>query len=248
MEITSGADSQSVQRVLILAPHPDDEAIGCGGTIRTLTSQGVRCDVLFMTGGEKSHLPRPGQASDRKSALQAKRRMADESSKILGICELFYMGGTDGELFLELHRFETIVELVYRNRYQRIFCPWAHDTHSDHAATFEMLNRALWLLDDCPSIWLYEVWNPLVANRVVSIDDFIDSKVAAVEAYRQGVYDVDYSTSFIALARYRSLLLRSAQHAEAFLVVSKSQMAALGRWNAFTRPVLVAPPHPVLET
>ena len=40
---------------LIIAPHPDDETIGCSGLIQQLISKGQRVDVIYMTGGGKSH-------------------------------------------------------------------------------------------------------------------------------------------------------------------------------------------------
>jgi hypothetical protein len=43
------------KRVVIIAPHPDDEAIGCGGLIQTLVERGTSPHVIILTGGEGSH-------------------------------------------------------------------------------------------------------------------------------------------------------------------------------------------------
>ncbi len=229
VQVHEGFALSGVERVLVLAPHPDDEAIGCGGTIRALTSAGVRCDVLFMTVGEKSFVSGGGESVDFATAARAKRGMAYESCNILGVSEVFYLGGSDGELHEQLWRWEQLVELVNRNSYQRIFCPWAHDTHSDHAATFRILEKAIPHFTNETSFWLYEVWSPLIANQVVPVDETIEAKMLAISVYQHRGETVDYATHFLGLSRYRSLLLKTSRHAEAFMVATAAQMVGMSR-------------------
>jgi N-acetylglucosamine malate deacetylase 1 len=243
VQVKEGFGKEGLERVLVLAPHPDDEAIGCGGTIRALTSAGVRCDVLFMTVGEKSYMPQSPTPISFAKAARAKKGMAYEACNILGVSEVFYLGGSDGELHEQLWRWEQLVEIVNRNVYQRIFCPWAHDTHSDHAATFRILEKAAPHFNQEASFWFYEVWSPLVANQVVGVDQTIDAKMRAIAVYEESCEDVDYVSHFLGLSRYRSLLLKSSKYAEAFLVATPSQFAGISRGSGVSEGIFPRAPH-----
>ncbi len=171
-----GLELAGLESVLVLAPHPDDESIGCGGTLRALTRAGVGCDVLLH------------ESIDKVSA---------------------------------------IVDLIKGGKYQRIFCPWVHDAHPDHAVTFRMLQLALQNIESSPEVWLYEVWSPLIANRVVPIDDTMGAKIKAISMYQDKHEPTDYVWRFLGLAKYRSLLARSSSFAEAFLALDKAMFLAL---------------------
>ena len=63
----------------------------------------------------------------------------------------------------------------------------------------------------------------MLANRIVNIDAFIEQKIAAIRCYDSQVSTgIDYAEKFRALAQYRSLLLPTAGHCEAFLVGDKA--------------------------
>lgn len=63
--------------VLIVAAHPDDEALGCGGTLARLSASGIQAHVLFMTDGVSS---RPGSTDQN-----ARRQAAASAAEILGL-------------------------------------------------------------------------------------------------------------------------------------------------------------------
>ncbi len=64
------------KNILVLAPHPDDESLGCGGTIKLLTQAGMQVDVLLMTRGENG-LDAPGHQPADEHEQQAARREAE---------------------------------------------------------------------------------------------------------------------------------------------------------------------------
>src|SRR5215203_5449897 len=72
--------------VLVLAPHPDDEAIGCGGTLIRHAKQGDRVTAVFLTSGELGlkHL-----APDL--AWSIREREAQEAARVLGLADLRFL-------------------------------------------------------------------------------------------------------------------------------------------------------------
>ena len=47
------------EKILVLAPHPDDETLGCGGTIRLLRKAKKQVKVIFLTSGDKADMTHP---------------------------------------------------------------------------------------------------------------------------------------------------------------------------------------------
>src|SRR5688500_10110082 len=76
--------------VLVLAPHPDDEAIGCGGTIARHTARGDRVSVVFLTSGELGlkHLP-------REEAWGIREGEAGRAAAVLGISSVEFLHRPD---------------------------------------------------------------------------------------------------------------------------------------------------------
>jgi LmbE family N-acetylglucosaminyl deacetylase len=83
------------RRVLVVAPHPDDESLGCGGLIATLAWKGAAFRFVFVTDGGASHRhsqswPRPRLAARREAeATEALRRLGvgAETRLFLGLAD-----------------------------------------------------------------------------------------------------------------------------------------------------------------
>src|SRR5258708_33475374 len=76
--------------VLVIAPHPDDESIGCGGALRLHAVRGDRVVAVFLTSGELGlkHLP-------QEKARQIREREARAAAKILGLAGVSFMRRPD---------------------------------------------------------------------------------------------------------------------------------------------------------
>ena len=61
------------KRVLVIAPHPDDEVLGCGGIIKRLTDSGIRVTVLVASRGKEKLYSKERILNVRKQALEAHR-------------------------------------------------------------------------------------------------------------------------------------------------------------------------------
>jgi LmbE family N-acetylglucosaminyl deacetylase len=213
----------------VLAPHPDDETFGCGGTIRLLSDGGTAVDVAFLTRGEL------GDLSAHQSPPQVRNELADRRSRearaacnVLGVRDVFFLDGADLRV-REQPQLATAIAQLFRNRpYQRVFCPWADDAHEDHRATFAWLRRAVKEGATPSQFWLYEVWKPLAANTFVPIDGTMDHKLRAIDQYPSQLTQMNYREAFLGLASYRSLFSPPSKFAEAFLVCDRAALLAFG--------------------
>lgn len=208
---------QSSQNALVLAPHPDDESLGCGGTIKLITTAGGVVDVLFMTRGENGFPPgvTPTDA-DRMRLAERREAEARAACERLGVRRVAFLNGIDGSLGDCPSFSGSILAALRDGNYQSVFCPWPYDRHGDHRVTYRMLHHALSVLRRSIDVWLYEVWTPLEPNFMVAIDAQLDAKMHAFEAHESQAAALKYADAFRGLARYRALSCPPATAAEAF--------------------------------
>lgn len=209
---------------LVLAPHPDDESFGCGGMIRRMTMSKARVDVAFLTRGEQGN--EEGLATHCRQLELAQRRSTEalNACEILGVSNVLFLDGHDGQLSQQPHLRTAVLRLLQERSYRTVFCPWPGESHPDHAMTYHFLKAALAEYSSEVEVWLYEVWSPLTPNMVVPIDSAIEAKCAAMRAHASQLELADYVTAFRALAQYRSLRFPSSRHAEAFFVCQGSEL------------------------
>ena len=210
---------------LVLAPHPDDETFGCGGTLAHLASRGAHVDVAFMTRGEMG-FETQGQAnpSSQQNLGEQRIREARVACGLLGVSEPLFLDGQDSRLAQQPELIQQIINLLHKGKYQRIFCPWPGDSHIDHVATYQLMRQAVVSSQWVGDVWLYEIWSPLRPNLVLPIDKTIGHKLAAAGAYQSQLSVLDYRTAFQGLASYRSLFCAPAQFAEAFFTCDSTSL------------------------
>jgi len=208
------------KNILVLAPHPDDESLGCGGTIKLLAQAGMQVDVILMTRGENG-MDAPGQQPAAVHEQLANRREGEARAAcaVLGVRDVQFLPGIDGGLMHQPHLVQQLAALMQMGNYQRIFAPWYGEAHPDHVATFRLLQRALAEAALRPAIWLYEVWTPLPPTDHVPIDATMAAKRAAIEKHRSQLDCLDYLGAFVGLAAYRALACPPSKYAEAFLTM-----------------------------
>lgn len=152
-------DAELVAKTLVFAPHPDDETLGCGGTLLLKRARGAEVGVAFLTDGSKSHpalVPAETLANQRRlEALEACQR--------LGISEgsVTWMGFPDGELSAhEDAATARVVELLTAWRPHLVFAPYPVSEHPDHVTTERVVREALRraALDGPVTLLEYPIW------------------------------------------------------------------------------------------
>ena len=147
---------------LILAPHPDDESLGCGGLIALLSAKKISVSVVVSTDGTKSH---PKSKKFPAAKLAALRKMEVKTAlKILGVKEdkIYFLEGKDAALpgkgekgFHKLA--DKLADILTVVDPQLVLVPYQLDPHRDHRATWQLLNEILENNTEV-KVWEYLIW------------------------------------------------------------------------------------------
>jgi N-acetylglucosamine malate deacetylase 1 len=214
-------DLAAARRVLVIAPHPDDETLGCGGTLARLAPT---CDIhlLQVTNGDG------GGGLPAQTAAIRKGEMA-EAARTLGIANpVLHLDEQDGS-FDDSPAFRSaLASVVDRLQPNWVFLPWLHDTHRDHARIAAASSRVLGR-SGVESLLYYETWTPVPATHVVDITETLETKKAALLCHRTALQYGNYLDGILGLNAYRALYLpaKEKRWAEAFAVTA-------ARRNRFT--------------
>lgn len=129
---------ENVAKVLVLAPHPDDDILGCGGTIAHYCKKKDDVSVVFITSGEK------GSKKINKTELAAIREQeALAAEKALGCSTCIFLRCKDGQVNKEIQVKKKLEELINKLCPDYIYIPHAQDDHKDHIATHMFIVQVL---------------------------------------------------------------------------------------------------------
>ncbi|MDW8034148.1 MAG: PIG-L family deacetylase [Nitrososphaerota archaeon] len=221
-----------MKNVCVFSPHPDDDLIGCGGSMYKHVKHGNKVTVVYMTSGEA------GSVKYKKEELRKIREMeAKNATKILGIDDLIFLRNPDGALEYNEENIRKLVEIIRNKRPQIVYIPHEKDSHKDHIATnrlvVESVRRAgmlsLNLYRGCPwlveTILCYEVWTPLQDfSFVEDITEVIDLKIKALREHKSALAEVKYDEAIQSLNRYRGIMTGKGKYCECFQLLSKGRI------------------------
>ena len=212
------------QSVLVVAPHPDDEAMGCAGVILRHVAASDRVGIVIATDGRRS------KAIDDPDAMAAARRLeAARASELLGVERLEWLGLPEGDWSVE-----TLVlrlrKLLEQARPDIVYAPSRVDFHPEHLAVAHAL--ALALIGAGVShtrVRVYQVQVPLTSRLVNLVADVSDL------APRYEAVMKSYSSQSVSLAcgyrgrRYASRMYGLGQAVEEFWELDAASYAFLHR-------------------
>ena len=149
--------------VLVMAPHPDDESLGCGGTLARLRQLGYPVHVLFVSDGTLSH---PNSASYPAPKLRDLRETeAREALKILGVAAeaCTFMRLPDRRIPTQdepgfADAVAVVMALLNQLKPVALLMPWQRDPHPDHRACWQIGQRAAQKVTVQPRILEYLIW------------------------------------------------------------------------------------------
>jgi glycosyltransferase involved in cell wall biosynthesis/LmbE family N-acetylglucosaminyl deacetylase/uncharacterized coiled-coil protein SlyX len=206
------------KRVLVLAPHPDDETFGCGGSLALHAGAGDPVKVVFLTGGSR------GDSSgtvDQQTYLQIREEEARRACSRLGVYDLEFWGCEDRKLAECPGVLSRIIGLLDDYRPGLVYAPSALEFHPDHRATASLLCEAIKKCRLTFQVAFYEVNQPVKVNCLVDITPVLETKSSACDAYASQLRERPYKDVCLGLNRFRCLTLSgTATHAEGFSLCS----------------------------
>lgn len=152
-------------KVLIVAPHPDDEVLGCSGLIQRLLNKGKQVDVAILSGGGKSHA---GCCEiDESTLIGSRRNLSRKAAKILGLPleNLHFLDYPDGSIVFDCSETDRLKKLIETLQPKVIFVPHKGEGWSDHLEAGRIVQKLVGEMADvllyeyCVWFWYYNVWN-----------------------------------------------------------------------------------------
>lgn len=220
------------RRILIIAAHPDDEVLGCGGTIAKYAKAGSKIYCLFLGKGKSSRF----EIKNNKAIKKEQKFLIKETQKaaeIIGISKIFFADFPDQKYdTIPLVKIIKAIEKIKNKiKPEIIFTHHFGDLNLDHRITFKAVLDVCNLKKDetVNKIYSFEVpssteWSPnlpFLPNFFVDIKETIDNKIEALKSYRSELREYPHPRSLKsveAIAQKRGAEINK-EFAEAFELI-----------------------------
>lgn len=203
-------DLTQAKRVLVFSPHPDDETLGCGGTLARLAKMCPVKVVLVTDGSGAGGLP--AGASEVRQA-EFVRALA-----LLGVTDSIQFKQPDGHFEGSAELALRVLALLDDFQPDWVFLPSPLDYHRDHVRIAAFLEPMCRRAASITQLVFYEIWAPVPATHVVDITEQADLKKRALAEHATAMVCGDYLRAVNGLNSYRGLYLGQGRLAEAFWV------------------------------
>lgn len=195
---------EAVKSILVLAPHQDDEAIGCGGALLLAAKSGVSLNVVYVTDGSQSKSKRKKGVTDEIRRREARQVCSELGA---GIHELNISNLDPRPTVADI---DQLSALIHELKPEVVMVPWLLDSPPKH----RMVNHMLWLanrrrpLPEC-EVWGYQVHNTPFANGYVDITGVAEEKRGLLQHYHSQNDYCRYDHLAMGLAAWNAHLLGS---------------------------------------
>lgn len=199
------------KKVLAIAPHPDDESVGCGGSLAAHAAAGGIVEILYCTSDGQ---PRDGEAQ--------------RAAGVLGASHAASLGYAVGTLESQKELPKKLAEALDERKPDVMCVPFVIDNHADHRALNLALIEAAKIRKFDMMVYAYPVWLPLYPNVLIDIGGTWEKKKEAIACYASQTATRDYAAMAGSLAQYWAAVKgRELTHAESFYRASFGEYVLL---------------------
>jgi len=218
------------RRILVIAPHPDDETLGAGGTLLKMKDMGYETFWVIFTKATEEIKP--------KEWLQKREKEIKLVAKEYGFSDVFELGFTTTRLdmYPMTDLVESISKIIKKVKPAIVFLNHPYDIHSDHRVVFQACASALksFRADFVNEIFCYETLSEteqgsmfkeqmFLPNTYVDITRYFEKKREIMSIYESEIDNAPFPRSFgvmEALARLRGSFM-GTEFAEAFVMLRR---------------------------
>jgi LmbE family N-acetylglucosaminyl deacetylase len=200
-----------MKKILVVAAHPDDEILGCGGTIKRLIDDGNEAYSLILSDGTTSRHNKI--TTQVKGEIDQRLKQSLEAAKIIGYKDSFFCQFPDNSFDKKslLQIVKAIEKYIRLLNPSTIFTHHYGDLNIDHQMTFEAVQTATRPMLQCSvnEIYCFETfssteWNfissaKFIPNYFVNIESTLQSKLEAMKCYKSELRDYPHPRSIEAL-------------------------------------------------
>ncbi|MBF0489162.1 MAG: PIG-L family deacetylase [Candidatus Omnitrophica bacterium] len=217
-----------MQKILVVSVHPDDETLGCAGTLLRLRSQGAQISWLILT--------QMGKDKFSKETIEGRSKEIQVVSKIYGMNDVKVLRfETTNLVQVPLNDLvQEISEVVNQLQPDTVFIPNRSDAHSDHRRAFEALSVLVkgFRYPYIKNVLMYETISEtefapalpekiFIPNMFVEVTHFIQKKIEIMRIYSSELGQHPFPRSernILALATFRGATA-NVEYAESFMVL-----------------------------
>ncbi|OPX20844.1 MAG: hypothetical protein BZ151_01880, partial [Desulfobacca sp. 4484_104] len=207
-------------KVLILAPHPDDEVFGCAGAVIRHVESGDPVQVIIVSDG--GYL----ESESRDEYVRTRRQESIRAGNLLGYVPEFW-DIPDREVAYGEKLIARIGEVIDTKDIDLVYAPSVTEIHPDHRSLGMAAAEAVRRSKKNILAAFYEVGVPLQPNRLLDITEVMELKRKAMACFPSQLQQQKYDRHIAALNQFRTYTLPSqVQAAEAFFVIDSKQLSA----------------------
>jgi LmbE family N-acetylglucosaminyl deacetylase len=190
-----------MKKILVVAAHPDDEILGCGGTISKHVTNGDKVDIIFLTNGVSARVIKK---NNLKKNINKRRNAAIKAAKIVGANTPYFLNFSDNQLDKHplLKIIKSLEKIIVKIKPEKVYTHFNDDLNIDHQIT----NRAVITIcrpqkkNKVKEILFFEVpssteWQisknskTFAPNWFEDISKHINKKILAIKAYKGELND-----------------------------------------------------------
>ena len=217
--------------ILVVAAHPDDEVLGCGGTMARHVNYGDKVHVVFMSDGVSSRV------SAKDNEENERRKCANKASEILGAQPPIFLNFPDNRMdeVALLDIVQSLEGVIYKIKPDVVYTHHLGDLNIDHQITHKAVITACRPQPEfsVKEIYAFEVlssteWQtpgfyPFIPNVFINVEAYIKTKSKALESYDREIRQSPHSRTIDNAIRLSAIRGNSVgiDFSEAFSLVRK---------------------------
>jgi len=213
------------ESMLIVAPHQDDETIGCGGALALQVRAGRAAHIVILQDGADVH-EELGMA--RETLVSLRNEESRRAAAVLGLPSPRFLNHANLEA--EAPKvIEELSETIAAVHADAVFVPFLLDGHPDHRTANYILAQALKTIGWNVRVLGYEVWGLTLPNVLLIIDEVMGQKLEMLACFEFANKAVDYVHTTKGLNMYRSRMQGAGvcQYVECFFEIPRQEYIEL---------------------